>query len=440
VSNRSPFRSTANATRKGINMLSSKTHLRISAAVFAAMITATTLAGCSTAGASSDENVLTVGTNGGGAMNGVIAAFEEEHPGVTVEVRDSPENYQQVTATQLTGGTAPDVVQVFPGTGNNLSVKIAGDKGFFADVSDEDWGPSIPGATRDLLSTSEGELVAVPMTFSSIGGIYNQGVIDELGLAIPTTWSEVLQFCADAADDGKVAYGLGLSDTWTTQLIPYALTATLVYAQNPDFAEQQVGGTATFAESGWQTALEQYVEMDEAGCFNTSPNGTPYSEVQDGIRNGDTLATVSVAAETNAIAATGPDGLVLTYAAFPATDDSSETYLSATIGPSFAINAKTDKLDLAKEFLAFLASPETQVKYADLYGDTAALPGDATQDSQVAELVTSYVTENKISTWPDQLWPSTTVQPALFDGVQAIFSGQDDIDGVLAKMDAAFSE
>lgn len=421
-------------------MLSTKTRLRTASAAIAAALAAAAMAGCSTGGTSDDENVLTVATNGGDAMKAVIAAFEDAHPGVSVEVRDAPENYQQVTATQLTGGTAPDVIQVFPGTGNNLSVKIAGDKGLLLDVSDADWAAAVPESSRDLLTTDDGALVAVPMTFSSIGGIYNQGALDELGLTAPTTWTEVLQFCADATEAGKVAYGLGLSDTWTTQLIPYALTATLVYADDPDFAQHQVEGGATFADSPWQTAMEQYVEMNEAGCFNDSPNGTPYSEVQDAVRSGDTLATVSVAAENATIATGGPDDLELTYAALPATDDPADTFLSATTGPSFAVNAATEKTDLAEEFLAFLAEPETQVAYADRYGDTAALPGDLTQDSPVAQLVTGYVTEGKVASWPDQLWPSTTVQPALFDGVQAIFSGQNTPEGVLADMDAAFHE
>lgn len=426
-------------------MLSLKTSTRAGAAGLAIAVSAAALAACSTSpagtgGGGGDSQTLTVGTNGGNALKSVIDDFMAANPGVKVEIRDSPENYQQITATQLTGNTAPDVIQVYPGTGNNLSVKIAGDKGFLADVSDAEWAVEIPDAARDLLTTSDGALVAVPMTFSSIGGIYNQGELEKLGLAIPTTWQEVLDFCSAASDAGKVPYGLGLADTWTTQLIPYALTATLVYGAQPDFAQKQVDGSATFADSAWADALDKYLELDGAGCFNESPNGTPYSEAQDGIRSGDTLATVSVAAETAAIASTGPDDLQLTYAAFPATDNAEDTYLSATTGPSFAVNAKSSKLDLAKKFLDFLASPETQIAYATSYGDTAALPGDLTQDSQVAQLVSGYVSENKISTWPDQLWPSTTVQPAMFDGVQALFSGQDTVEGVLSKMDAAFQQ
>ncbi|ROS21574.1 raffinose/stachyose/melibiose transport system substrate-binding protein [Rathayibacter sp. PhB127] len=405
-------------------------------------LTSVVLAGCSTStstgGGSGDENTLTVGINGGTAMETVLDGFEEANPGITVQLQDSPDSYQQVTATQLTGGTAPDVVQVFPGTGNNVSVKIAGPKGFFSDLSDESWASELPASAVDLLSTPDGELVGVPMTFSSIGAIYNTGALQEAGLSEPTTWSEVLQFCSDATAAGKVAFGLGLSDTWTTQLIPYALTASLVYAQEPDFAEKQTEGQASFTDSAWRTAFDKYLEMNEAGCFNPSPNGTAYAQVQEAITQGTTLATVSVAAETKGIASLGGSDLVLDYAAFPATDDAADTYLSATVGPSFAVNAKSSKQELAKKFLAYLASPETQIAYADAYGDTAALPGDLQQSSQVAQLVSGYVAEDKVASWPDQLWPSTTVQPAMFDGVQALFTGQSSVDDVLGNMDAAY--
>lgn len=373
-------------------------------------------------------------------MKTVVGAFQQAHPGVTVEVRDSPENYLQVTGTQLTGGTAPDVLQVFPGNGNNVSPIIAGDRGYFADLSAESWASNVPDSTKRLLSTSEGKLVAVPMTFSSIGVIYNQGALDKLGLKQPTTWSDLINFCKDARSAGKVAFGLGLSDAWTTQLIPYALTASLVYGKDRDFVEKQTNGTASFSDSGWRTALDKYLEMDQNKCFNASPAGTPYSAVQDAIRKGDTLATVTVAAETAAIKSTGPADLSLTYAAMPATDKAEDNFLSATTGPSFAVNAKSKKTDLAKEFVAYLASPETQVAYANAYGDTAAMPGNLKQDSQVAQLVNKYASTDKYSTWPDQLWPSTTVQPAMFAGIQGIFSGQDTPDGVLKKMDAAFKE
>lgn len=402
---------------------------------------ALTLTACSTAtgDSGSGETTLTVGTNGGDAMKSVIAAFEDANPGVKVVVKDSPENYQQVTATQLTGGTAPDVVQIWPGVGNNMSVDVLGGKDQLADLTGASWAGALPDSALTLLSKDD-KLLAVPMTFSSIGGIYNQKELDALGLKPPTTWSQVLDFCSAATAAGKVAYGLGLSDTWTTQLIPYALTASLVYGPDPDFVQKQLDGSTTFSDSAWRDAFQQYLDMDEAGCFNESPSGTPYSTVQQAIVDGTTLATVSVAAETKGIASLGSADTELTFAAFPATDNAAETVLSATTGPSFAINAATKHEDLARKFIDWLADPKTQVAYANTYGDTAAMPGDQDQGTQVASMVGSFVADGNTASWPDQQWPTTTVQPAMFDGVQALFTGQDDISGVLSKMDAAFNE
>lgn len=420
--------------------MSSTTFRKVLTAGACAAVLGAGLVGCSTSTSSGSKNVLTVGTNGGAPMKAIVAAFEKEHPDVTVEIRDSPENYLQVTGTQLTGGTAPDILQVFPGNGNNVSPIIAGGRGYFADLSAESWASEVPESTKPLLSTSDGKLVAVPMTFSSIGVVYNQGQLDKLGLKQPSTWSEVIQFCSDARAAGKVPFGLGLSDAWTTQLIPYALTASLVYGQDPDFVKKQTEGSVSFSDSGWRTALDKYLEMEKNKCFNDSPAGTPYSAVQDAIRKGDTLATVTVAAESNTIKETGPKDLQVSYAAFPATDIKDENFLSATTGPSFAVNSKSKNADLAKQFMAWLASPETQIAYANAYGDTAAMPGDLKQDSPVAALVNEYASTEKYSTWPDQLWPSTTVQPAMFAGIQGMFSGQDTPESVLKKMDAAYKD
>lgn len=403
-------------------------------------ISGASLVSCSTASGGGSDTTLTIGINGGAAMKSIIKTFEDENPGVTIEIKDSPESYTQVTSTQLTGGNAPDIIQIFPGSGGNLSAAVAGDKGYYADLSDEGWASDVPESARPLVSNSEGQLVGVPMTFSSIAGIYNVGVMEELGLKAPTTWPEVLQFCADATAQGKVAYGLGLSDTWTTQLIPYALTATLVYADDPDFTQQQKEGEATFSDSNWRQAMEQYVEMEDAGCFNPSPAGTPFAQVQTAIAQGSTLATVSVAAVTANIAAEGAADLKLEYQAFPATGDAEDTFLSATVGPTFAVNSKTKNQDLARKFVAWLAEPETQVAYATAYGDTAAMPGDLTQESQIVQTVTGFVKDDKVAAWPDQLWPAPTVQQAVFDGVQGIFSGQSTIDDLLSNMDSTFED
>lgn len=435
---------TAPTTLKG-KTLSSKTLHRL-VAVSAALVLGGTLASCSTStdtGSGSEGGAtggtLSISTNHGPATKEVVAAFEKANPDITVEVKEYAQNYREVLGTQLSGGNATDLIEIPGGGGNVISARVAGDRGFYADLADSSWAADVPDAAKEQLSLDGGELVGVPMVLSSIGGIYNQGALDAAGLSVPTTWSEVLQFCGDAKSAGLVAYGLGLSDTWTTQLIPYALTASLVYGPNPDFITEQIDGEATFTDSEWKNAFDQYLEMRDAGCFNESPNGTPYSQVQEDIRQGKTLGTVSIAAETKNIATGGPADLELTYALFPASDDPEDNYLPTSTS-GFAINADAKNAETAQTFIDYLATPEAQLIFASAFGDAAAMPGDEPATDPVSTLVSQYASENKVTTWPDRLWPSTTVQPAVFDGVQALFNDSETVDGLLSKMDSAFTQ
>jgi raffinose/stachyose/melibiose transport system substrate-binding protein len=425
--------------------MSPKTLHRILALSATALVLGGSLAACSTAGPSDGAGAdggggtLTIGTNHGPAVEAVVEAYKKANPDAKIEVKAYAQNYREVIGAQLSGNNAPDIIEIPGGGGNVISAKVAGDRGFYTDLASSDWATDVPDAAREQLSLDGGELVGVPMVLSSIGAIYNQGALDELGLSVPTTWSEVLQLCTDAKAAGRTAYGLGLSDTWTTQLIPYALTSTLQYGPEPDFIDQQLAGDATFSDSEWKTAFDQYLEMRTSGCFNDSPNGTPYSQVQDAIREGKTLGTVSIAAETANIATSGPSDLKLSYAVFPATDDAADSYLPTSVS-GFAVNAKSGSAELAATFVDYLASPEAQVIFATAFGDAAAMPGDQAQTDQVSVLVQQYASENKVTTWPDRLWPSTTVQPAVFDGVQALFNDDQTVDGLLSTMDAAFNQ
>ena len=76
--------------------------------------------------------------------------------------------------------------------------------------------------------------------------------------------------------DGQVAFALGGATPWNTQLIPYALTPTLVYGPDPDFPQEMAAGKATFADSDWMTPFDKYPEMHTAGCFQDSALGTTY--------------------------------------------------------------------------------------------------------------------------------------------------------------------
>ena len=99
--------------------------------------------------------------------------------------------------------------------------------------------------------------------------------MQDAGLTIPTTYTEVLAFCADAQKAGKVAYALGAQTQWVTQLVTYALAATDVYSREPDFNQKQLNKEATFQDSKWLESMTKYKEMFDKGCFNKEPWAPP---------------------------------------------------------------------------------------------------------------------------------------------------------------------
>ncbi|MVA74709.1 extracellular solute-binding protein [Auraticoccus sp. F435] len=416
-------------------------------------------AGCSTAGSGA------AGVNGGELQNAdadkeiqegdrvvtylsqspdadreAIRLFEEANPGYKVTMYTAPgTSYQQVVTTQLAGGTAPDVLRTFPGNGSNLAVVQASEKGFLADLSDLSFTSRLSESLRSVMVDGEGRVVGVPMNSSGIGGMYNATALEEAGLSIPTTWSEVLQFCADASDAGKVAYGLGLKDAWTGQMVPYALAATLVQ-DDPELDAKMAAGETSFADSEWRDVFAKYLEMGEAGCFNDNPNGTAFSTVQDELRAGDTLATVGLSLTIGATLTGAPTGTEIEFAPLPATDDPAETRLSTGVGVTLSMNAKAADPEAAKKFLEFMATPQVQSVYATA---SKASPGLEVDDSysgtQADEVVLAATEQGMVAQWPDQTWPNPRVQQAHFEGVQALFAGTQTVDGLVAELDAAYT-
>ena len=416
---------------------------RVVATAVAGVAVAASLVACSNnpsgGGATGEGGIsLAVVTSDKAGAEAVAEALTEQ-TGIDVTITSSDtDNYMSTLRTQLSSGTAPDVFFVWPGDGNPMAKQVVAEAGLVEDLSDMDFVEKIPEAYR-VLSDYEGATYVAPVSSAGIGAAYNLTVMDELGLTVPQTWTEVLALCADAKAAGKSAFALAGATPWNVQLIPYALTPTLVYGPDPDFAQQMSEGEVTFADSAWVDAFDKYIEMNDAGCFQDNALGTAYEGALDLVAKGEALASVQVNASVGAIRQTAPDGTEFSLEPLPANDDPASTRMAAAMGAGYAINVDTKNGDQARQFIEFITSPEGQALYADAIAGIPALDPEYEVDEALAPLMT-FMAEGKTDPFMDQLWPNANVQQVHLEAGQQLLAGEITPAEALQRMDAAYAE
>jgi raffinose/stachyose/melibiose transport system substrate-binding protein len=303
------------------------------------------LAGCSTDGpdqpAEGGDTTLTLsGWSGDETMEAIIAQFEADNPGVTVEFTGLPwPTILTQINTELVSGTASDVVVVFPGNGNPITAQTLAKGDYLVDLSDRPWVSQFNDANQTVMG-ADGKVLMVANNFTIIPATYNTQALEAVGAKAPSTWSEVLDLCSAAQAKGKVAYAMAGLAGGTYNYLPFALSATLVDGPNPDFAAQQAAGDVTFSASEWTTTLGKYVEMLDAGCFTKDALGTSLEIAQEQVAKGDAVGIVTVSNQLADVERLAPEGSSFETAALPATDDPSQTVLPVGLGAGYGINAK----------------------------------------------------------------------------------------------------
>ncbi|MER7689807.1 extracellular solute-binding protein [Streptomyces sp. NPDC097610] len=409
-------------------------------ALVAATTAAALLAACSggtEAGSGGGSRTLTLASVDQGSVEDVVKAFETANPGVKVRYTTSgADQYQQQIRTQLSSGTAPDVMSVWPGNGNPGATYVLAKPGYLRDLSDQPWAARMPDAIKSV-AQYQGKTYNAIFGQNGIGAVYNQQAVAKAGLTPPDTWTKLLAFCRAAKAKGTPAFALGIQDNWVTQLVLYALVATTVYGPDRDFDKKMRAGQATFAQSPWTTALDKYLTMRKTGCFQQNPLGTNYEASQQLAATGRTLGIIQGNWVIALLKQKNPQG-TFTLKALPATDTPSQTLVPAAAGAGYGINAKAKNPQLALKFLNFVMSPKGMNLFVKKQGGLPSLPDTGfVVDPSLTEL-SQFIRTNRTVPFMDQRWPDAKVQQTMLSGLQEIFSGQSTPQKLLKEMDTDY--
>jgi raffinose/stachyose/melibiose transport system substrate-binding protein len=383
------------------------------------------------------SKTLTLASVDQGSVEDVVKAFEKANPGVKVRYTTSgADQYQQQIRTQLSSGTAPDVMSVWPGNGNPGATYVLAKPGYLRDLSDQPWAARMPEAIKTV-AQYQGKTYNAIFGQNGIGAVYNEQAMAKAGLTPPDTWTKLLAFCRAAKAKGTPAFALGIQDNWVTQLVLYAMVATTVYSPDRDFDEKMQAGQATFAKSPWTTALDKYLTMEKTGCFQKNPLGTNYEASQQLAATGKTLGIVQGNWVIALLKQKNPKA-TFTLKPLPATDDPAETLIPAAAGAGYGVNAKAKNPELALKFVNFVMSPQGMNLFVKKQGGLPSLPDTGFQaDPSLTEL-SQFIQSNRTVPFMDQRWPNAKVQQAMLSGLQEIFSGQSTPQKLLNEMDTDY--
>ena len=379
----------------------------------------------------------------------VATAFEDSHPGVTVELTVDKQ-LEDVISPSMRAGDYPDVVHLATGRDAALTEALTKEKALLplTDVLDM----TVPGESVtvkdkiipgfvDTLGTNpygDGVTYYAPMFYSPCGLFYNAGLFTEKGWTVPTTWDEMWELGDKAKEEGIALFTYpttGYFDAFTYALLSSAggsdfynscmtyedgiwesENATKVFELIGKLAGYTEGTTVANANNENFTKNQQLI-LDNKAIF--CPNGTWLpGEMAEAPR---------------------ADGFEWGFMAVPAVN-AGESGASFTFFEQMWIPAEAANPDLAKEFVAYMYSDEAAAIFAKagavqpIEGMSDTLEGDNKLFYSIYDNGATAVMGGFASTTPVE---GVSMADTLFDTVNSIVSGDKTVADWQAAVEAA---
>ena len=366
------------------------------------------------------------------AYNRVIAAYEAAHPNVTIKSEYlNSESYNSTLDARIAVQDCPDIIGVHPGYAQVLPLAEAG---YLADLTGQ---PCLDGVRESDVDTArlDGRVYGAPIDLTYICTFYNTEIFERLGLEPPHTWDAFLAVCETLKENGITPLSLCYKDTWIQSLIPYALSVTTIYRENPDFDRQMAEGLRHFNGPEWQKTMQMLKTLIDSGYVTENYLQTTYDQQLRAFANGGAAMMVMGSWAVSMIRSMAPScrlGLFI----LPASEDG-DNWIPSSIGGMLAVSEQSRYKDTAIDFLNFFLTNDEV--YRQFLQDTGNMPVKTGFDAgcdPALEALNGEITES----YPflDVGWPSG-VQAVFIKTMEEISTGAD-MTQALAHLDQVWTE
>lgn len=149
---------------------------------------------------------------------------------------------------------------------------------YFEDLSGEAFISNIEDSFVNAVCM-DGHIYGIPAGTAYAGGwLYNRELHEQLGLAVPTTWNQLMDNCQIIKDNGLIPVIAGYESSWSSQLVLLSDFHNLVY-ECPGWVEEYNAGNVTFSNTpAALRGFEKLYELSEKGYIPSNAIHMGYEE------------------------------------------------------------------------------------------------------------------------------------------------------------------
>lgn len=286
---------------------------------------------------------------------------------VEVELIAPGSDYETVMKTRMASGDMPDVFVTH-------GWSIARYKEYLLNLNDQPWFDNISDSIKDVVTDTEGESYVLPVTQLINGITYNKDVLTKAGVDSTSirTMDDFMAACEKIKASGVTPFYIGAKDDWTTASLLGIFSPAYYTAEGCKYpsADRLKEGTFDWEKEG-RYFFADMLTMIEKGYFNEDLITADEPQAFEALATGN-CAFQFGGVHIEQILKYKPDAAIGSMPV-PSTSEEGKSQYAIGEGSAFGIWKDSEQVDMAKDFLAYLAEPEVANKIAVLDNQIPAL-------------------------------------------------------------------
>lgn len=365
---------------------------------------------------------------------------EEGNYTVNYQFLDSGPAREQMLTDAATGSPT---FELYQGSNSHLAALVAADAIMPLDDLVEKYSElfdfdAIPQAQWDAASFN-GSIYSIPMVSNVQYQFYNKPKLEELGVSVPTNFTEALEACQAlkaAGQDAGYVYHVKPEDTWALRIEFHSILGAF-----GEFALDNETGQPNIATENAAKAAAHIKQFAEE-CSGDAARSYGTSDIQAGFQSGELLLGHTWASRSAAMDDAESSTVVGDIFFAPAlTADGGTIRASSAYIDGWAIPAGTDPELIEPLFLLMGAASDAESQTAAAAFNAVTRDGSESADGAILRATDAFVLTAAEGRGKDQTHPGAPIMDAkIAEAMDAIVNQGADIDASLLTAQDAYIE